>query len=180
MRIISGKLGGRVLNVPKGLPVRPTTDRTKEALFNILSNRFDFEGLRVLDLFCGTGNISLECFSRGAANIVAIDKDKRCVQAVKHFFKEFGVGEGRVLQADIFKEAAKFNTLLNQSFDLVFLDPPYAHPNQHELVSTLFAQGLLSEHGLLVIEHSTLLSFGELSQFQEVRKYGSSAISFLG
>lgn len=182
MRIISGKLGGRVLKVPSGLPVRPTTDRTKEALFNMLAHRFDFEELRVLDLFCGTGNISLECASRGAASIVSIDKDKRCVQAVKQFFKDFSIENAKVLQADVFKFVKNIETELKDHlpFDLIFLDPPYAIPHQAELVQQLLQKHCLHPQGWLIIEHSSLLSFEGQEKFLFVRKYGSSSLSFFG
>jgi 16S rRNA (guanine966-N2)-methyltransferase len=182
MRIISGKLGGRVLKVPAGLPVRPTTDRTKEALFNMLAHRFDFEGLTVLDLFCGTGNISLECFSRGAENIIAVDKDKRCVQAVKQFFKDFEVQKGQVIQADVFTFATKIETTLANAipFDLIFLDPPYAIANQVALVQTLLNKNILAPEGWLIIEHNSVFSFEQEEKFLFVRKYGSSSLSFFG
>lgn len=178
MRIISGTLGGRVLKVPSNLPVRPTTDRTKESLFNIIGNTFDFEGLSVLELCCGTGNIGIEFWSRGATKIVAIDKDKRCVQAVKNLYKEFEITGGTVLQADIVKFVAENRA--QQSFDIVFIDPPYAMANQRELLATIFEQKWCKIGGWLILEHTSMNSYEQEPYFLFCRKYGSSSISFFG
>lgn len=178
MRIISGKLGGRVLRLPGNLPVRPTTDRTKESLFNIIGNHFDFEGLSVLELCAGTGNIGIEFWSRGATRILAIDKDKRCVAAVKHLYQSLNINEARIQQADIVKFVSQ-NTE-HQQFDIVFLDPPYAMPLQDALIETILTQGWCKESGWIILEHSSLLDFSHVSAFQFCRKYGSSSISFFG
>ncbi len=178
MRIISGTLGGRVLKVPSNLPVRPTTDRTKESLFNIIGNVFDFEGLSVLELCCGTGNIGIEFWSRGATQIVAVDKDKRCVQAVKNLYQAFNMAEATVLQADIVKFVAQNPT--QQAFDMVFIDPPYAMPNQTELLVTIFAQKWCKIGGWVILEHTSMTSFEQEPYFLFCRKYGSSSISFFG
>ncbi len=178
MRIISGTLGGRVLKVPQNLPVRPTTDRTKESLFNIIGNTFDFEGLSILELCCGTGNIGIEFWSRGATEIVAVDKDKRCVQAVKNLYKEFDITGGTVLQADITKFVASNSG--QKSFDIVFIDPPYAMANQSALLATIFAQKWCKAGGWVILEHTSMVSFEAEAYFLFCRKYGSSSISFFG
>src|SRR5580704_4055265 len=103
MRIIGGALKGLRLNPPKNLPVRPTTDLAKEALFNILQNQIEFEGLKVLDLFCGTGNISLEFASRGAQQVVAVDRSIHCVRYLKDMSHQHDLNSIKVYQDDVFK-----------------------------------------------------------------------------
>jgi 16S rRNA (guanine966-N2)-methyltransferase len=163
MRIISGFLGGRVLKVPAGLPVRPTTDKMKEALFNILANQFEWEGLKVMDLCCGTGSLSLEFMSRGAKEVIAVDKDRRCVKTVKDFAQQLELEGLQVIQSE---------------FDIIFADPPYHLPNQTEMIETILAKEWLSEEGWLIWEHSSLIAFDSIQGFCEERKYGSSALSF--
>ncbi len=183
MRIISGKLGGRVLKVPGNLPVRPTTDRTKEALFNIIAAQKEMEGMFVLDLCCGTGNIGIEFFSRGATHIISVDKDRRCVATVKDLFKTLNIEKGKVIQADIVKFAEnplKFLPEETRQFDMIFMDPPYALPNQQELIVKLFSFGLLKAEGWLILEHSSLLAFSGVKNYLFTRKYGSSSLSFFG
>ena len=174
MRIIGGKYGGRNIHSPKGLPVRPTTDRTKEALFNVLSHRLDWPQTRVLDLFAGTGNISLECWSRGAASVTSVDKHPRCVAAIKKHKEELGIEGGKVIRMDV----RKYVKQLEGPFDLIFMDPPYALPNQESLVISILEGGGLSQDGLLIVEHTPQLKFDNLPLFESVRVYGSSALSF--
>ncbi|MEM7658133.1 MAG: 16S rRNA (guanine(966)-N(2))-methyltransferase RsmD [Bacteroidota bacterium] len=173
MRIISGKYGGRTLKIPKGLPVRPTTDRTKESLFNILHQRVDWEGLRVLDLFSGTGNISFECWSRGAAEVVSVDRHPRCVRAIKQGLQALGQ-TGKVIQSDV----RSFLKKGGGPFDLIFLDPPYDMEGQEELLELLWKNNWLAEDGWLIIEHRSQKSFDSLPHFAFRRDYGSSSLSF--
>jgi len=174
MRIISGKYGGRILRLPKGLPVRPTTDRTKESLFNILSQRVQWPGLSVLDLFSGTGNISLECWSRGATQVVSVDRHPRCVRAIRQGMSELGIQGAEVIQSDV----KKFLRQSGRSFDLIFMDPPYDMEGQKELVLQVFEKQWLAPQGWLIIEHRSLRSFDDLPHFSFVRTYGSSSLSF--
>lgn len=174
MRIIGGRYGGRVLQVPKGLPVRPTTDRTKEALFNILEHRLYWEDSRVLDLFSGTGNIALECVSRGAAYVQSVDKHRRCISSIEKHKQVLKAELPEVLCMDVWKYLKN----AKDSYDLIFMDPPYAMPKQEELIALVFEHNILAEEGLLILEHSSNLSFSSLSRFSELRKYGSSHLSF--
>ena len=182
MRIIAGKLGGRVLKVPNNLPVRPTTDRTKESLFNIIAAQKDMEGMEILDICCGTGNIGIEFFSRGATKIVSVDKDRRCVAAVKNLFETLNVENGKVIQADMLKFVENPFKFLGDSapFDIIFIDPPYALPNQGAIIQKLFSFSILKEDGWIILEHSSLLSFSTIEFHLFTRKYGSSSISFFG
>lgn len=174
MRIVAGIFRGRVIRPPKGLPVRPTTDQAKEALFNILSNRLDFEDLRVLDAFAGTGNMSYEFLSRGVKELKAVDADARCVRFIEATFKELGAPHAQAIALRV----EKFFQGPYEPFDLIFMDPPYALPGQEDLVSTALRGGWLAAGGTLVLEHSSLKDFRGLAEFVEMRKYGGSSFSF--
>jgi len=125
MRIISGSLKGRRITAPKKLPVRPTTDRSKEALFNILNNWVEFSEIRVLDLFSGTGNISYEFGSRGVSNIVAVDQNKYCTRFIEETSTHFNLNV-----AVVCKNVFDYLKKPHQSFDVVFADPPYDLPEK--------------------------------------------------
>ncbi|GAB4419494.1 MAG: 16S rRNA (guanine(966)-N(2))-methyltransferase RsmD [Bacteroidia bacterium] len=174
MRIIGGKYGGRVIRVPQGLPVRPTTDRTKEALFNILGQRMTWEGARVLDLFAGTGNITLECYSRGAAGVVSVDRHPRCVEAIRGALQALDLPVSGLVRADVLR----YVQTATGTYDLIFMDPPYDLPGQPALIATLLQRGLLAPGGWLVAEHSPVLRFETLPGWVFGRQYGSSALSF--
>lgn len=175
MRIISGKYKGRRISPPKGLPVRPTTDMSKESLFNILNNRFDFEGLKVLDLFSGTGNLSYEFGSRGAAAITAVDADFGCIKFIKQTAAEFDFNISAV-KSDVFK----FLSGHKSTYDIVVADPPY-NSTQKEfeaVVTQVFENSLLNEGGMMIIEHSKHTPLNHLEHFSFEKKYGGSIFSF--
>lgn len=175
MRIISGSHKGRKLVAPKNLPVRPTTDRSKEALFNILQHQYDWENTTVLDLFSGTGSISYEFGSRGVKNIIAVDQNKKCIDFIRKTSESLKLPI-QVTQMD----TRKYLSSVKMQFDLIFADPPYdmATPQYHEIIEKVFANQLLDEHGLLIIEHSDQEGFEEHSRFSQSRKYGSNVFSF--
>jgi 16S rRNA (guanine(966)-N(2))-methyltransferase RsmD len=174
MRIIGGRLKGLRLNPPKGLPVRPTTDLAKEALFNILQNQIDVEGIRVLDLFSGTGNLSLEFASRGAAAVIAVDKSIHCVHFLKNMAKQHGLDQIKTYNADVFK----YLDLETETYDLIFADPPYDLSRIPEIAKTVFEKKLLAADGLLIIEHQSMQNLSNHPAFTEQRKYGHSSFSF--
>ena len=174
MRIIGGSLRGLRLNPPKNLPVRPTTDLAKEALFNILQNQVEFEGLRVLDLFSGTGNISLEFASRGAAEVVSVDRSIQCVHYLKDCARQHGLTQIKVFKDDVFKYLA----LESEKLDLIFADPPYDLNRIPEIPKIIFEKTLLSDGGLLIVEHQSLQTLSNHPAFVEQRKYGHSSFSF--
>src|SRR5436190_11910965 len=123
MRIISGKWGGRRIHPPTKMPyTRPTTDIAKEGLFNILQNQIDFEGLHTLDLFGGTGAISYELASRGAAQLTIVEKDNQMFAFIKKNITDLHIENARVMQSDVFK----FLETCTQQFDFIFAGPPYA------------------------------------------------------
>ncbi|GGE31247.1 RsmD family RNA methyltransferase [Psychroflexus planctonicus] len=175
MRIVSGKLKGRRIIAPKKLPVRPTTDMAKEALFNILNHRFSFKHIRVIDLFSGIGSISLEFASRGTENITSVDKNFNCVKFLSQTAEDLGV-ELQVIKADVFEFVAK-NKL---TADIVFADPPY--DLETETFIKLVEEILKPENEveLCIIEHSKHMDLSEGLLYQETRNYGGSSFSFFG
>jgi 16S rRNA (guanine966-N2)-methyltransferase len=174
MRIIGGVLKGLRLNPPKNLPVRPTTDLAKEALFNILQNQIEFEGIKVLDLFSGTGNISMEFASRGARHVVSVDRSIHCVHYLKDTARQHGLTNIQVFKDDVFK----YLEHETEQFDLVFADPPYDLNRIPEIAVTVFNKKLLTEDGLLIVEHQSLQNLSNHPAFVEQRKYGNSSFSF--
>lgn len=175
MRIISGKYKGRRINPPKGLPVRPTTDMSKESLFNILNNHFNFDGLKILDLFAGTGNISFEFASRGSEPITSVDGDFGCVKFIKQTAAEFDFPIAAV-KSDVFKFLEKCNS----NFDIVFADPPYDldQAKFEKVVLLVFENNILSEEGMMIIEHSKHTQLDHLPNFSFQKNYGGSVFSF--
>lgn len=175
MRIISGKYKGRRISPPKNLPVRPTTDMSKEALFNVLRNHFNFEGLKVLDLFSGTGNISYEFASRGSDNITCVDGDFGCVKFIKQTASEFDFNISAV-KSDVLKFIEKSKT----KYDIIFADPPYAFEQKtfDKIVLSIFENNLLEEEGMMIIEHSKYTKLDHLMHFSFKKSYGGSIFSF--
>ena len=175
MRIISGKHKGRRLVAPKNLPVRPTTDMCKESLFNILNNYFNFHGLKVLDLFAGTGNISYEFASRGAGPITSVDGDMGCVNFIKKTSTELDL-DISVIKSDVFKFLEKSKA----SYDIIFADPPYdlSQENFEKIIQLIFENELLDEEGMLIVEHSKHTKLDNLSNFSFSKSYGGSVFSF--
>lgn len=174
MRIIGGKIGGVRLQPPNNLPVRPTTDLAKEALFNILQNRIDFEGLKCLDLFAGTGNITLELASRGATAVDAVDIHFKCVRYIADTAQQHNLTAVHTRKADVFK----FIQGCKEKYDLIFADPPYDIDRLPQLAHLVFEQNLLQEDGLLVIEHPSTRQMQPHPFWDETRKYGISSFSF--
>lgn len=175
MRIISGKYKGRRISPPKNLPVRPTTDMSKEALFNILNNQFNFSELKVLDLFAGTGNISYEFASRGCEPITSVDGDMGCVNFIKKTAKEFDF-DITPIKSDVFKFLEKSKA----SYDIIFADPPYGMEQKdfEKLIELVFDNELLEEDGMMIIEHSKHTSLDHMENFSFNRNYGGSVFTF--
>ena len=175
MRIISGKLKGRRIIAPKKLPVRPTTDRAKEALFNILNHRLNWNSIRSLDLFAGTGNISFELASRGVEQLTAVDQNKHCVYFISKTANELD------LPIHVIKNSVeRFLSRPLENYDLIFADPPYAFTQKQllDLVEQTLHNGWLKEEGIFVIEHNKHLALDMHPSFFEDRNYGSSHFSF--
>jgi 16S rRNA (guanine(966)-N(2))-methyltransferase RsmD len=173
LRIISGKYKGKNLIIPKGLPVRPTTDYAKESLFNILNNTIDFHDLEILELFAGTGNIGYEFMSRGAKNITSVDLDFKCVQFIKKMNKELGI-KGRVIRSESFR----FIKSNKDNYNMIYADPPYDLENILLFPDLIFDKNLLQKNGLLIIEHKKEIDFSSCKNYSETRQYGKVNFSF--
>jgi len=175
MRIISGKHKGRRITTPKNLPVRPTTDMSKESLFNILNNHFNFNGLKVLDLFSGTGNISYEFASRGSGPITSVDGDMGCVNFIKKTANELNL-DISVVKSDVLSFLEKNKS----TYDIIFADPPYNLDQKEfeKVIQLIFDNELLDEEGMLIVEHSKHTKLNHISNFSFDKHYGGSVFSF--
>jgi 16S rRNA (guanine966-N2)-methyltransferase len=175
MRIISGKYKGRRISPPKNLPVRPTTDMCKEALFNILNNNFNFNGLRVLDLFAGTGSISYEFASRGCSPITCIDADMGCINFIRKTAESFDF-DITTIKSDVFKFLEKSKA----HYDLIFADPPYGmeQASFEKIIELVFDNELLEEDGMMIIEHSKYTKLEHMENFSFEKSYGGSVFTF--
>lgn len=151
MRIISGIYRGRHLATVKDRSVRPTTDRTKQSIFDILSNRLFFDGIRVLDLFAGSGSLGLESLSRGAASVVFVEKAAAAREVLERNIRTLGCeSHTAVVQGDVFWYLRQ----ANETFDLVFADPPYRLETIGTIPNAIFDAGVLHENSYVVMEHS--------------------------
>lgn len=174
MRIIGGSHKGRqFLQSVSRLPVRPTTDFAKEALFNIINNNFDFTEIKVLDLFSGTGSISYEFASRGSSYIIALDNNNDCCKFINETAKKFNFPI-RVFNSDVFNFIEK----TQDKFDLIFADPPYNSNYFYSIADNIFSKNILNKNGWLIIEHPKEISFTKKPAFIQHRKYGNVNFSF--
>ena len=182
MRIISGIYGGRRLSPPKNITARPTTDFAKESLFNLLNNRLDFEGIDVLDLFAGTGGIGIECVSRGARSVTAVEIAHVQQNWIIACCRQLGIRNLNLIRGDVFK----FLNACRTRYDLIFADPPYALEQLPMLPDIILGNQesgvrnpeILKENGWLVIEHGKDTDFTSHPRHIETRTYGSVHFSF--
>ncbi len=176
MRIISGKFKGRRFHPPADKwPTRPTTDFAKEGLFNILENNFDFEKIRVLDLFGGTGSHSYEFISRGCQDVTYVDKFPACIKFVKDTSSELGIGD---LLKITFSDVFKFIEKTTSTYDYIFAGPPYALPLIDAIPDLIFEKKMLNAGGWLVLEHNQNHQFSNHPFFLRQRNYGGTIFSF--
>ncbi len=175
MRIIGGKHKGRKIYAPKNLPVRPTTDITKESLFNMVQSRFFFDEISVLDLFSGTGNIVFEFASRGTPEIVAVDKHPGSISFIKKTAQKLNMPIETV-QSDVFQF---LNFPAHKQFDIIFADPPYQmnEKDWFKLIDMIFENNWLTENGLFVLEHHKTKDFSKHPHFVRSKKYGQTRLS---
>lgn len=175
MRIISGQYKGKRISAPKNLPVRPTTDMAKEALFNILNNQYYFDSISVLDLFAGTGNISYEFASRGTKNITAVDAHFGCTKFINTTAEDLKMPI-KAIKSDVFK----FLEQTKKPYTLIFADPPYSFEKEafSKIPELVFKNQILENDGLLVIEHSKNTKLDDLYGFSSIKTYGGNAFSF--
>ncbi|GAA3651712.1 16S rRNA (guanine(966)-N(2))-methyltransferase RsmD [Asaccharospora irregularis] len=179
MRVISGKVRGLKLNTPKNEDVRPTTDRVKESLFNIISS-YVMES-NVLDLFAGTGSLGIECLSRGANKCVFVDNSKESIEIVKSNIKKARFEESSIIINSDFKDATNKLYVQKNKFDIIFMDPPYYKNMFIEAIDRINGLELLAEEGILVIEHDIKDEFPEkIGKLEKSRhkKYGNTALTF--
>lgn len=175
MRIISGRLGGRRFMPPTHMPhTRPTTDISKEGLFNIVQHRLDFSTIHTLDLFAGTGSISYELASRGAPQLTLVEKDLQQVQFIKKTLATFQIQNATVVKQDVFQ----FLENCTQTFDFIFAGPPYALTNIDDLPRIIISKGLISPGGLFVLEHTPRNDYHAFPGFERERNYGTTVFSF--
>lgn len=169
MRIISGIHKGRHISPPKNLRARPTTDFAKENIFNVLSNMVDFEGLKVLDLFAGTGSISYEFASREVESVVSVEINTVHYNYIRSMIKELGFANMHVIKANVFL----YLKSCSKKFDLIFSDAPYDLAQSGKVIDLVFSGELLSEGGFLVFEHSKSDDYSNHPKFYQSRVYGS-------
>lgn len=175
MRIISGSLGGRRISPPSKMPyTRPTTDIAREGLFNIWQNQLDFEELKTLDLFGGTGCISYELASRGVKDLTIVEKDNQMFAFIKKTSQKLGIEEYiKVVKSDVFR----FIEQCSEKYDLIFAGPPYALQAIDDLPKLVFEKGLLKPGGRFVLEHTPRNNYEKFPHFTSERNYGTTIFS---
>ncbi len=169
MRIITGKYKGRHFDVPRTFKARPTTDFAKESIFSVLVGYIDFDGATALDLFAGTGSISLEMLSRGCGKVVSVEADRDHARFISQCMQKLGDKNHLLIKGDVFK----FLKNCNQQFDLIFADPPYALDRLPELPDMVMDGNLLRPDGGFVRELGKDYSFTTHPRFADHRNYGS-------
>jgi 16S rRNA (guanine966-N2)-methyltransferase len=175
MRIIAGDLGGRRINPPAKMPyTRPTTDVAKEGLFNVMQHRLDFEGMQTLDLFGGTGSISYELASRGAANLTIIEKDNTMFDFIKKTTAGLGITNAKVIKMDVFK----YLEHCTEQYDFIFAGPPYALTEIDELPKIVIKKNLLTPGGWFVLEHTPRNDYKAFDKYSFEKNYGTTIFSF--
>lgn len=174
MRIITGKYGGRRIHPPTKMPyTRPTTDIAKEGLFNILENNIDLEGISTLDIFGGTGSISYELASRGAAQLTIVEKDPKMFAFIRGNIETLDIHEATVLLEDVFT----FLSHCNQTYDLIFAGPPYALTRIDDLPGLIRENKLLKPNGWFILEHTPNHKYDKDPLFKAKRNYGTTVFS---
>lgn len=167
MRIITGQYKGRHFEVPRTFKARPTTDFAKENIFNVMMGYIDFEDASALDLFAGTGSISLELLSRGCSEVVSVEMDRDHANFIRQCVEKLGTLNHTLVRGDVFR----FLKSCRKQFDFIFADPPYALPTLAEIPDK--ALPLLKEDGVFVFEHGKQYDFSQHPNFVEHRAYGS-------
>lgn len=174
MRIIGGEHGGRKFNPPTKMPhTRPTTDIAKEGLFNIIQNNLDFEKLKTMDLFGGTGSISYELASRGVPDVTIVEKDNAMYEFIKKTSASLGLENVNIVKMDVFR----FLQHCADKFDLIFAGPPYALTNIDELPKIIFEKQLLNKNGWFVLEHTPKNDYKSFPFYKTERNYGTTVFS---
>lgn len=173
MRIIGGTLKARQFQPPQNIPTRPTTDMAKQGLFNIISNSFNFDNIKVLDLFGGTGSISYEFASRGCTHITTVEIFPKCAAFIKKTAAEFKLDGIQVLQMDVFD----FIKTCRQQYDVIFAGPPYPLPNLNAIPGLVFEYNLVEGEGWFILEHNPNHNFENHPHFLKSKNYGTTIFS---
>jgi len=175
MRIVGGEFGGRRFNPPPRIPARPTTELAKEGLFNMLDHMIDLEGIKTLDLFGGTGSISYELASRGAADLTLVERDSVTLDFIKKTVLALGIKDKiRVIPGDVFR----FMKQTTEHYDFIFAGPPYALENIDDLPKYVFEKNLLAPGGIFVLEHTPRNDYQRHPHFQRLKNYGTTVFTF--
>jgi 16S rRNA (guanine(966)-N(2))-methyltransferase RsmD len=175
MRIIGGTFGGRRFSPPARIPARPTTEVAKEGLFNMLNNSMDFEGIRTLDLFGGTGSITYELASRGAGYLTIVERDTVTVDFIKKTIQELGIKDRvNLVKNDVFK----FMKQHTEQYDFIFAGPPYALDIIDDLPKLVFEKKLLLPNGVFVLEHTPRNDYQNHPNFSRIKNYGTTVFTF--
>lgn len=174
MRIVGGKYKGRKIEVSRSFDSRPTTDFAREALFNILNNHFDFENIKVLDLFGGTGSISLEMASRGCTDIDLVDINNNAVRYIDKIADNMSIKAIHTVRMDVFR----FIPVCKKKYDIIFADPPYDLRRLDELPGLIFSNDLLIDEGWFILEHGKEHNFNKSPEWFDERRYGSVHFTF--
>ena len=180
MRIITGQYKGRHFDIPRSFKARPTTDFAKENIFNVLNGYIDFEGATALDLFAGTGSISLELVSRGCERVISVEMDRDHANFIRQCMTKISTDKDVLIKGDVFR----FLKSCKQQFDFIFADPPYALKELPTIPDLIFrmnngteerenGETLLKPDGVFVFEHGKDYDFSQHPHFVEHRSYGS-------
>ena len=169
MRIITGIYKGRHFDIPRSFKARPTTDFAKENIFNVLTQYVDFDGAEALDLFSGTGSISLELVSRGCQTVISVEMDRDHHRFIQECLKKLNTKACIPIRGDVFR----FVKSCRQQYDFIFADPPYALKELPQITDLILQKGILKEDGIFVFEHGKDHDFSEHPNFIEHRQYGS-------
>ena len=173
MRVITGKYKGRHFDIPRTFKARPTTDFAKENVFNVLNGYIDFEGISALDLFAGTGSITIEMFSRGCSDVTSVELDRDHASFIRQCLQKIGEENCSLIRGDVFR----FLKSCRRKYDIVFADPPYALPDLRKIpdavLGTCAEDSKLEEGGIFVFEHGKHDDFSQHPCFLEHRSYGS-------
>jgi len=174
LRIISGKYKGRHIELPDNIRARPTTDFAREGLFDILSNRIDFEKVDVLDLFSGTGSISFEFVSRGTKMVHLVEYDRYNISFIRQNIRALKIENIKPLRLDV----RDFLKICKHKYNIIFADPPYDLPWLRDIPDMVFESNILTGDGFLIIEHPGNIKFYDHPFFYEHRKYGRVNFTF--
>lgn len=173
MRIVGGKFRGLQFHPPGNIPTRPTTDIAKEGLFNMLNNYWNFDNIRYLDLFGGTGSLSYEFASRGCTDITIVERFPKCAQFIQKTANELKVEGFKVLQMDVFQ----FISGCREKYDLIFAGPPYALETLDTIPDRIFEQDMVEGAGWFILEHNPNHNFDDHPHFLRKRNYGNTIFS---